>query len=133
MPLQPVRCCSAAFTGEGSLELRQEMKILYLAMVFLWGLLMALMFLRHCWRTIQVRPAIRRFLEDGSVKVLKISRAGVWRDCGSIRAAFYASLTIKDYHVDCEAPNGTKYYVTVEARFHPVWATLQYIKTLGSD
>lgn len=102
-------------------------------MVFLWGLLMALMFLRHCWRTIQVRPAIRRFLEDGSVKVLKISRAGVWRDCGSIRAAFYASLTIKDYHVDCEAPNGTKYYVTVEARFHPVWATLQYIKTLGSD
>jgi len=109
------------------------MKMVFLFVIFLGCLPMTLMLLRHCWRTIQVRPAIRRLLEDGSVKVLKISRAGVFRDCGSIRAAFYASLTIKDYHVDCEAPNGTKHCVTVEAHYHPVWATLRNIKLWGSD
>lgn len=100
-------------------------------MICLGCLPLALMFFRHCWRKIQVRSAIRRLLEVGPVKVLKIRRAGVFRDCGSFRAAFYASLTVKDYFVYCQASNGAKYYVNVEARFHPVWATLRRIKIWG--
>lgn len=89
---------------------------------------LALIFLRDCWRMLQVKPAIRQVLEVNSVKVLKVTQAGVWRNCGSCRAALYSSLTIRDYHVDCQAPDGTTCLVFAEARFHPFWATLQEIK-----
>jgi hypothetical protein len=89
--------------------------------------------IRSCWRSIQAKRAIRSAFTDSSVATLRIERASVFRDCGSIRSAFLSSLRIRDYYARCKLSDGTEQILNIEADFHPISGTLRSIKIPNAE
>jgi hypothetical protein len=101
--------------------------ILYSTVVFS-SLCLILAVIRTCRKDIQARRAIRSFLLDRPVTLLKIGRSHSF--CGgggSVREAFAASFSHRDYFVMLRMSDGAKKILYFDADFHPVSCSLRRI------
>lgn len=102
-------------------------------LVIAGGLLWGTIVLRFFWRRHQAREAIRRELAKQNRVLLRIQGASVFRDCGSIRAAFYESLSVQDYYAYSRAPDGSESRLWFEVVFVPLLGVVRQVRCMDDE
>jgi len=115
-----------AGVSPGALPSNVSLKMLaYISIcITLCAVFFGFLLVRGIWMRCQARAAIRRDLNRLGLVPIKISKVGVWRNCGSIRAAFWYSGL--DYWVECQRRNASRKEVCrYEVTFIPFYGKMR--------